>query len=128
MAEEAVRVETPAPPAGGEGQPPEMPAPSQDDKTMAMLAHLLGGLLSFLVPLIIWLVKKDQSPFVATEAKEALNFQLVMLIGYIVLGTITCGFGWPIVWIVSIIFGILGGMQAKEGKNYRYPFNIRMVK
>ena len=48
-----------------------------------MLAHLLGALLGFLGPLIIWLVKKDDHPFVAEQSKEALNFQLTLLIWYV---------------------------------------------
>jgi len=60
----------------------------QEDKTMAMLCHLLGILTAFLGPLIIWLVKKDQSPFVDDQGKEALNFQITLVIA-------NAGFGQP---------------------------------
>jgi uncharacterized protein len=56
---------------------------SQDDKTMGMLAHVLG-IISFIGPLVIWLVKKDQSQFVDENGKVALNFQLTMLIGFLI--------------------------------------------
>src|SRR5437868_1922887 len=57
------------------------PAPSPEEKQMGMLAHLLG-IIGFVGPLIIWLIKKDQSPFVDDQGKEALNFHLTMLIAY----------------------------------------------
>ncbi|HEY2588583.1 MAG TPA: DUF4870 domain-containing protein [Tepidisphaeraceae bacterium] len=107
------------------------PAPTQDDKTMGMLAHLLG-IFGFIGPLIVWLIKKDQSPFVDDQGKEALNFHLVMLIGYVLGGVLSffcIGFLIiPLVWICSVVFSIMGAMKAKEGIAYRYPFNIRMVK
>lgn len=57
-----------------------------DEKTMAMLAHLIGGITCLLGPLIIWLIKKDESPFVNDQGKEAVNFQLSILLGYVVTG------------------------------------------
>ena len=107
------------------------PTPTKDERTMGMLAHLLG-VIGFLGPLIIWLIKKDQSPFVDDQGKEALNFHLVMLIGYIVGGATMCIFiGMvllPAVWVVSVIFSIIGAMKANQGIAYRYPFNIRFIK
>lgn len=98
---------------------------------MGMLAHLLG-VLGFLGPLIIWMIKKDQSPFVNDQGKEALNFHLVMLIGYIIgFATTWMCVGFfilPAVAIVSIIFSIMGAMKAKDGIAYRYPFTIRFIK
>jgi uncharacterized protein len=121
-------------PVGGSGYPGPYvgPPPTKDDKTMAMLAHLLSIFLGFLGPLIIWLIKKDQSPFVDDQGKEALNFQLTLLIAYIV-GVVTACFivGWFIfmaAWIAGIIFGIMGAMAANRGEAYRYPFNIRFIK
>lgn len=117
-----------APLAGG---PYVGPPPTQDEKTMGMLAHLLG-VFGFLGPLIIWMVKKDQSPFINDQGKEALNFHLVMLIGYIVgFATTWMCVGFfilPAVAIVSIIFSIIGAMKAKDGLAYRYPFTIRFIK
>ncbi len=98
---------------------------------MALLAHILGVALGFLGPLIIWLVKKDQSAFVDDQGKEALNFQLTMLIGFLVAGatTFVCiGFVLlPALVVVNIVFCILGGMQANKGVAYRYPVNIRFI-
>jgi uncharacterized Tic20 family protein len=120
--------------AGGSGYPGPYvgPPPDADSKTMAMLAHLLGILLGFLGPLVIWLIKKDQSPFVDDQGKEGLNFQLTCLIGYVIAGATSCFFIglviFPIVWLCALIFGILGAMEANKGVPYRYPFNIRMIK
>ena len=115
--------------------------PNKDERQMAMFAHMsaiaaslmTGFMLGFLGPLIFWMIKKDESPFVADQAKEALNFQLTLLI-FVVLcwgGVfLTCGllFFLPALpFLLQLIFGIIGGMKANEGEYYRYPFNIRMV-
>ena len=57
---------------------------SQDEKTMALLAHLGGIFFGFIPSLIIWLIKKDESAFVAEQAKEALNFQITVMIGFVI--------------------------------------------
>jgi uncharacterized Tic20 family protein len=105
---------------------------SQDSKTMGMLAHILGILSSWIGPLIIWLIKKDTDHFVSENAKEALNFQITLFIGYFVSGILMCvliGYlTFLAVWVCAIVFGILGGMAANKGEYYRYPFNIRMIK
>jgi hypothetical protein len=107
------------------------PAPTAEDKQMGMLAHLLG-ILGFVGPLIIWLIKKDTSPFVNDQGKEALNFHLMLLIGIVIGGATVClGIGLviiPAVWILGIVFSILGAMKAKDGIAYRYPFTIRFIK
>jgi len=132
-----------APPPSPEkfGQTPaEKGPPTKDNLTMAMLAHLLGGLLGFLGPLIIWLVKKDDHPFVDDQGKEALNFQLFLLIGYLLMTTlwivisfVTCGIGAMlplplIVYVFQVVFGILGAVAANKGEWYRYPVTIRFIK
>ncbi|MFG2078424.1 DUF4870 domain-containing protein [Nonomuraea maritima] len=107
------------------------PRPGTDDTTMAMLCHLLGLVLSWVGPLIIYLTKKDESPYVRDQAAEALNFQITMFIGYIVSGFLVIAFIGllllPAVWIVSLIFHIMAAMAANRGERYRYPISIRMV-
>lgn len=119
---------TPPAPAGG---PYAGPEPTKDDRTMAMLAHLLG-ILGFLGPLIIWLIKKDQSPFVNDQGKEALNFHLTLLIGWVVgVATICLGVGLfivPLVWVVGTVFSIIAALKANNGVAYRYPIAIRFIK
>lgn len=143
----------PPPPPGGPGAPPPGtpapyvlrvdtgypgpyigPPPDSDARTMAMLGHILGIFTGFLGPLIIWLIKKDQQPFVDYEGKETVNFKLMMLfvyVGIIVLSCLTlglAGFLFFPVWIVEIIFGILAAIETNKGTAYRYPINLRMIK
>jgi uncharacterized Tic20 family protein len=106
-------------------------APSQDDRNFAMIAHLLGIITSFVGALVIWLIKKDESPFIEKEAKEALNFQITLLIGHVIAGVLSIvliGFLlFPVLWAVNIIFSILAAVAASKGQAYRYPFAIRLV-
>jgi uncharacterized protein len=118
----------PAPPVEA-GLPTEI---KPEDKTMAMLCHLLGIVTWFLGALIIWQIKKDQSKFVDDQGKEALNFQLTMLIAYLIAAA-TCllGIGFfivPVIGIVDVIFCIIGGIAANRGEYYRYPFALRLIK
>jgi uncharacterized protein len=115
---------------------PQNPQPqagvSQDDRTMALLAHLLGIVLGVIGPLIIWLIKKDQSEFVNDQGKEALNFQITVLICAIaasILSFVIIGFLlYPIIVVGEIVLAIMGGIKANEGVRYRYPINIRFIK
>jgi uncharacterized Tic20 family protein len=116
------------------------PLTEADDRQWASFAHL-GGILSFLPSLIIWLVFKDRGRFTDIEAKEALNFQITLVIGYaainiigVFLALVTFGIGgvfsllvW-VLWVVGVIFSILGFMKAKDGEHYRYPFALRLIK
>jgi uncharacterized Tic20 family protein len=102
-----------------------LPKPAtNDERTMAMLAHLSYFVLGIIGPLIIMLVKKD-SPFVQDQAKEALNFQLAVLIVAMV-SIITC-IGPFIVAIGAIVYAIIAGLEANKGVAYRYPYTIRLV-
>jgi uncharacterized Tic20 family protein len=116
------------PPAAPQPVAPLTPA---EDNQWASFAHL-GGILGFLPSLIIWLVFKDRGAFTNVEAKEALNFQITIAIAYvagIILSIIIIGpFISLAAAIVSVIFSILGFLQAKDGKHYRYPFAIRLIK
>ncbi|MFL1379962.1 MULTISPECIES: DUF4870 domain-containing protein [unclassified Nocardiopsis] len=106
--------------------------PSADERQFGLFAHLGGGLLGFIVPLIIYLIKRDESPFVRDQSAQALNFQLLILIGYVVswvlmfvfIGAIT----WFLCWVAAVVFGILGGVAANKGEWYRYPFNVSWIK
>jgi uncharacterized Tic20 family protein len=104
---------------------------TQEDRQMGLFCHLGGALFSWPVPLIIWLIKKDQSKFVDDQGKEALNFQITLMIGHLIGGLTIC-LTWGLlnmaVWVLGLVFGILGGMEANKGVVYRYPFNIRLIK
>jgi len=112
---------------------PQGPVSPSDERTWSMLAHLGTIIIGFLAPLITYLMYKDRSQFVKTQSAESLNFQITMLIAYVVawIATgITFGllFFLPmIVWVGNLVFVIIAGMAANKGENYRYPFSIRMV-
>jgi uncharacterized Tic20 family protein len=116
-----------APPA------PEGVAP-QEDKTLALLTHLSGIILSFIVPLVIWLTNKDKPDkgWLNDQAKEALNFQITIAIAYVICMVLAViiigGLLAPVVWLINLIFCILAGVKANEGTAYRYPFAIRLIK
>ena len=106
--------------------------PDKDACNIAMLAHLLGIFTGFLGALVVWLVKKDSSPYIGQEAAEALNFQLTVMIGYVicsVLAFILIGMLlFPLLYIVNIVFCILGAVASSKGTGYRYPFALRLIK
>lgn len=112
----------------------EMPAtpPTQDEKNLAMIAHLGGIFLGWVLPLILYLVKKDDSRFVADQAKEALNFQITMWIAtlvaaisvFLLIGIVAV----PLVMIYNVIGCILAGLAANKGKLFRYRYVWRVVK
>lgn len=107
------------------------PLSEAEDKQWASFAHL-GGILGFLPALIIWLVFKDRGPKTNVEAKEALNFQITLIIGYIIGAILTFviigGLISLAVWVVGIIFSILGFTKVNAGGSYRYPFALRLIK
>lgn len=96
----------------------------------ALIAGLIGG-LSFLGPLIVLLVKGNDSPWIRRQSVESLNFQISVLIYAIVsavlilllVGLILL----PIVGIFWLVFTIIGSVKASSGEDYRYPLTIRMV-
>lgn len=106
--------------------------PSSDEKTMAILSHILTIVASFVAPLIIYLVKKDESPYVKAHALESLNFQITMFILYIISGVlILILVGILLIWLLSIanlILVVIATIKASENKLYRYPFNFRLIK
>jgi len=111
---------------------PVLVPPSSDDKTMAILAHILTLFCGFVAPLVIYLVKKDSSAFATAHAKESLNFQITMFIAFLIsfiLWFILIGI--LITWLLGIamlVLVIIATIRASEGKMYRYPFAIRLIK
>src|SRR3954469_14432457 len=103
--------------------------PTNDEKTIALLSHVLTLVAAFLAPLIIYIVKKDESAFVASHAKESLNFQITIFLVIIILCITIVGI--LLVWFVavaSLVLVIIATIRASEGKLYRYPINIRFIK
>lgn len=105
--------------------------PGNDDKNIATITHLGGILFSFVPALIVWLLKKDDSEYIAAQAKEALNFQVTMLLAQFVayvLIVILVGFLLlAIIWVINIVLCIIAAISTSKGENYRYPFTLRLI-
>lgn len=125
-------------PAPGAGPGKSSTPPDNNAKTMATFAHLgvVAGMIipfgSILTPLIIWLTQKDKSSYVDHHGKEALNFQITMVIVMIasaILIFIFIGFILLIAAaIANLVLSIMAAIKANEGVLYEYPFNFRFIK
>ncbi|OAM51792.1 hypothetical protein A7981_10020 [Methylovorus sp. MM2] len=105
--------------------------PSPDDKNIAVLTHLGGALFSVIPSLIVWLLKKDDNAYIGEQAREALNFQITMLIANVISGflmVILIGFLlFSLIWIANIIFCIVAAVACSKGDSYKYPFSLRLI-
>ena len=105
-----------------EGTPPAGPGPlTDDDKLYGMLAHVTGGLTSFVGPLVIYLIKQEESKFIAFHSLQSLYFQLLVLAVHTVL-SVTCvgAVLIPFVWVGSLIYAIVLGIKVKNGEDPEY--------
>lgn len=105
---------------------------TQDEKTLGIVMHVLC-LVGFpiLGPLIVWLVKKDQSSYIDLQGRELLNFQLSFLL-YGFLSFLLCFIliGIPLiiaVGVATVVLTIIGIVNASEGRIYRFPLTIRLL-
>ncbi|HEV7489945.1 MAG TPA: DUF4870 domain-containing protein [Rhodanobacteraceae bacterium] len=123
----------------------EIPAPTvSDERTWAMLGHLsalsafITGIGCVLGPLLVWLIKRDTLPFAGEQAKEALNFNITVIIAAVALWLftiITLGIGLLItvpaclgLFVAWLVLTIIAAVKANAGEHYRYPFTLRLVK
>ena len=134
-------------PGGPTGPPPPAAIVLTSEQrgwgTAAHLSAFAGAwvALAFLGPLVVYLLRKDDDPFTAHHAREALNFNLTVLLVTVVGGLIgvifvvgTLGFGalvlipaaaaYGLFWIVITI---VAGVRAWDGGSYHYPLSIRFV-
>lgn len=120
-------------------------APSKDERTWAMFAHFggpigmlaTGGALGFLIPLVVYLARRDDSKFASEQAKEAMNWQItlfLLIVGGVLACLLTLGIAlvflvpmFLVLWILALVLGVVGGLQAYEGKSFRYPFSVRFI-
>lgn len=118
---------------------------TREERTWAMFAHLgapigalaSAGTLGWVIPLVVYFARRDDSEFAADQGKEALNWQITLFllhVGGILAIFLTIGIGALIVipmffvlWILELVLGVVGGLQAYEGKRYRYPFALRLL-
>ena len=114
---------------------------NKDARMWAMFCHLAGlaGFLpivpvigSIIAPLVIWQMKKDDFKFVDEQGKEAVNFQISILIYALVAGLlcfVCIGFVLlPGVYIFDLVFLLIAAIKANDGRQYRYPLTIRFIK
>jgi len=114
---------------------------NKDARMWAMFCHLggLAGLIpmtpvfgSIIAPLVIWQIKKDEFEFVDEHGKEALNFQISILIYalaagllcFVCIGLILL----PVVYLLDLIFLLIAAVKSNNGEHYRYPLCIRFIK
>lgn len=120
---------------GGNGtaaQPVGAAGASDSDKFLVIIAHLGGIFFGFIPSLIVYLIRKDQPGPVLDNAREALNWQITALIGYIVsmvLSIILIGlFLFWIIILCNLVLCIIATVKSSPQKAYRYPMTIRLVK
>lgn len=116
---------------------PEAKAANPDERNWALFAHLaalLGYVFPFggiIGPLVVWLLKKDEMPFVDEQGRESINFQITMLIAALIcIPLVFIVIGVPLLFLVGIfdlIFVIVAAIKASEGTHYRYPIAIRLL-
>jgi uncharacterized Tic20 family protein len=127
-----VTLNTPEPSASGHA------TLSDQDRTWGMIAHLSAFALFVLPiigcvagPLVVWLIKREHSAFVADAAKEAIRFNLIILVGYAICLPLAVAFVGIILWATLFVFWavatIIAGIKAGEGLPYRYSSLLRPV-
>lgn len=123
--------QTPPPPPDVEPTEPRQPEMSQDARNMAMLCHLLG-IVGFFAPLVIWLIEKDKHRFVDEHGREAMNYQISMLIYgmaaylsfFLLIGFLLV----PALSLLHIVLVIIGATKAQRGEPWHYPIAISFLK
>ncbi len=110
---------------------------SQNERIWAMFCHLsaFAGFIipfgSIIGPIIVWSIKRDQYPLVDDQGKEAINFQISMLIYFIISAVlILLLVGIPLliaIFFFRIIITVVAAVKANEGVRYRYPVSIRFI-
>ncbi|MCH8821964.1 MAG: DUF4870 domain-containing protein [Planctomycetes bacterium] len=112
---------------------------TETDRKYAVGMHLLslisfllsGGLLTVLGPLVLWLIRKDRSPFDDDHGREVINFGISFMLWGLLAGiSIFVGIGFillPALWIVVIVNNIRGAIAAGNGEYFRYPMTIRFL-
>jgi len=105
--------------------------PSKDERLLATAIYAISFFTAFIGPLVIWLVKKDESDFIDYHGREYFNFLIsyfvyslisgllvIILVGFILL---------PVVGLLGVVFTIIGAIKAYDGENYRIPLIFRIL-
>ena len=112
----------------GTDQTPQV-TPNDDERVLAILCHVLALFFWIIPPLVIYLVKKDESSFVSEHAKESLNFQITWTIISIIMAITIVGIIFLFIpAIIDLVLVIVASIKASDKKLYRYPLTWRLVK
>jgi len=106
--------------------------PSSDERLLATLIYISSFFTVFIGPLIIWLLKKDESAYVDYHGKEYFNFLISYFIYSLISGILVIiligGILLGIIAILVFIFTILAAVKAYEGEPYQIPLVIRFLR
>ena len=133
------------PPPVPENYPPTFPSSPTGDNSLAVVMHLLGFSWfvfpfygNILGPLVLWLIKRGDSPYLNRVGKEVLNFQIsfsIYISAAIAVGTVLLIFLIGIlfyllaaaIWVAWVVLMIIGAVKTSNGEEYKYPFTIRLL-
>jgi uncharacterized protein len=106
--------------------------PTNEERTLAAVIYGISFFTAFIGPVIIWLLKRNDSEFIDYHGKEYLNF-LISYFVYSMISTILMliFIGFILIWVVGLlafIFTIVAGIKAYEGKEYRIPLVFRLIR
>jgi uncharacterized Tic20 family protein len=128
---------TPPPVPESSGQPPAVPPNPSTDNSLAVVMQLLGfaGFVfpmgNILAPLVLWLIKRTDSPYLDRIGKEAINFQISYTIYAIVAGLlcfVLIGLLiFPILFVAWVVLMVMAAVKTSNGEDYKYPFTIRLL-
>lgn len=115
----------------GTTQSPVTPV-TESERILGILAHVLTLVAWFFAPLIIYLLKKDESEYVRDHARESMNFQLTIIVAYLLAGILTIvfiGFFFLLlIAVMQVILVIVATVKAADSQLYRYPYTIKFIK
>ena len=103
--------------------------PTADERTWAILVHVLSIFFWIIPSLVVYLAKRDESPYLAEHAREALNFQITMSL--LCIGLFITLIGILFLWvpgIIDFVLCIVAAIRAGDNRLYRYPISLRLVK
>lgn len=111
---------------------------NREERNWAMACHLsaltaiFSGIGMIVGPLVVWLIKKDEMPLVDDQGKEALNFQITMMIAllattplvFVVIGLLLI----PLICLFDLVMVIIASIRAADGERFRYPLTLRLIR
>jgi len=121
-----------------EAEETKQPESSKEARNMAMLCHLLG-IVGFFAPLVIWLIEKDKHRFADEHGRAAMNYQISIMIYFaaawllryvtwLTHGLFIGNWVLNVLFVVHVVFVIIGAVKASKGKSWRYPIAISFLK